>query len=94
MNTIPDLEHMRPPINSEILEVMLDRLYHIVPMSKGAADPTTREALRQECLDRIHEETLCLGKALVLINHGVGAMDQQLQDLIAHGKREKTAGLN
>jgi hypothetical protein len=94
MNTIPDLEHMRPPINSEILEVMLDRLYHIVPMSKAAADPSTSEALRQECLDRIHEETLCLGKALVLINHGVGAMDQQLQDLIAQAKRGREVLMN
>jgi hypothetical protein len=94
MNTIPDLEHMRPPINSEILEVMLDRLYHIVPMSKAAADPSTSEALRQECLDRIHEETLCLGKVLVLINHGVGAMDQQLQDLIAHSKQRTESSLN
>ena len=94
MTTIPDLEYTRPPIDSEILEVMLDRLYHIVPMTRSVADPDTDEETRQECLAKIYEVTLLVGKSLMLIRKGVDGMDQQIKNLIACVEQRNCVSLN
>lgn len=94
MITFPDLEYRVPALSHEILEQMLDLLYHIVPMTKGAADPDTDEKTRQECLARIYENTLKIGKCLLLLKQDADIMDKQLKGLIAYAKQRTTVSLN
>ena len=94
MSTIPDLEYSAPALSHEILEQMLDLLYHIVPMTKGAADPATSEELRQECLARIYDNTLKIGKCLLLLKQDADCADKQLKDLIAYAKQGPTVSLH
>lgn len=94
MTTIPDLEYISPPIDSQILEIILDQLYHIVPMTKSVADPNTDEKKREECLKRIYEVTLLVGHTLMIIRKGVDGMDQQIRNLIACVEQRSGASLN
>lgn len=94
MNTIPDLEYRVPALSHEILEQMLDLLYHIVPMTQAVASPDTEEKTRQECLTKIYENTLKIGKCLLLLKQDADCADKQLKDLIAYAKQGTTVGLN
>lgn len=94
MNTIPDLEYTPPPFDSEILERLLDHLYHIVPMTKSLANPDTPEETKEACVSKIYEVTIALGHTLTLIKQGVDQMDEQIKGLIAHSKQRTESSLN
>ena len=90
----PNLKYIRPPIDRELLEMLIDRIYAIVPLSKGIADENCTEQLRKECLKQIYDITVVLGKTLVLIEGDVKRMNYQIINLLGHINRQDKASLN
>jgi hypothetical protein len=90
----PNIEYIRPPIDRELLEMLIDRVYAIVPLSKGIADKNCTEQLRKDCLEQIYDITVVLGKTLMLIEGDVKRMDAQIVNLLGHINRQGKASLN
>jgi hypothetical protein len=90
----PNIEYIRPPIDRELLEMLIDRVYAIVPLSKGIADKNCTEQLRKDCLEQIYDITVVLGKTLMLIEGDVKRMDAQIINLLGHINRQGKASLN
>jgi hypothetical protein len=90
----PNIEYIRPPIDRELLEMLIDRVYAIVPLSKGIADKNCSEQLTKDCLEQIYDITVVLGKTLMLIEGDVKRMDAQIINLLGHINRQGKASLN